>query len=373
MSVIHVVTGAMFGSEGKGHVTAQILTNQQLTDTDHRTLNIRVAGPNAGHTALDKNGTAFPLRTIPVGAAVNHDTTLYLAPGSEIELDVLEYEVAHLREHGHPVNRLIISGEATILEQQHKNTETELDMTGKIGSTGKGIGAARADRIMRTATRFIDHPEALALADKIGAVVLNANDGLRFINEWVNTAKTTIVIEGTQGYGLGLHAGHYPQCTSSDARAIDFLAMAGINPWSQGVEHLAVWLVARVYPIRVAGNSGALKGETSWENLGLPTEKTTVTHKTRRVGEWDPELIRQAAIANGANPQGITNPNTLTSIMVALTMADQKLPEIKNMDHWNQMDAPTFEKLNTLIEEVKKDAGVPVTLITTGPSTALVA
>jgi adenylosuccinate synthase len=215
----------------------------------------------------------------------------------------------------------------------------------------------------------------MALAKEIGAVVLTARESLDFINKWVSAPDSVIVIEGTQGYGLGLHAGHYPTCTSSDARAVDFLAMAGISPWSMGIEYLGIWLVARVYPIRVAGNSGPLKGETSWEKLGLPIEKTTVTHKVRRVGEWDPELIRDAAIANGAEIlEGQTEFRRWqmgTEILVALTMADQKIPAIRGKVDYYDLTNNTTKELDDLLKEVQKDAGVPVAMVTTGPDTAI--
>jgi adenylosuccinate synthase len=136
------------------------------------------------------------------------------------------------------------------------------------------------------------------------------------------TGNGKVLIEGTQGYGLGLHTRFYPQTTSSDCRAIDFLAMAGINPWDVHMNSsfglgLRVWVVARVYPIRVAGNSGPLRGEMSWDALGLPEERTTVTQKVRRVGLFDPDLLAEAVRANGGSPV----------VKVALTMVDQMFPE----------------------------------------------
>ena len=189
MSTIHVVAGAMFGSEGKGHVTAQLIENPEYRNPNDQILNIRVAGPNAGHTVLDEVGNAFPLRTIPVGAAVDHEATLYIAPGSEIELEVLESEVFLLRRHGHPVDKLFISGEATLLEQKHKDTETALDLHAKLGSTGKGIGAARADRIMRSASRIQDNEDALRRLVKLGATILTARQSLDFMAGWLTTSK----------------------------------------------------------------------------------------------------------------------------------------------------------------------------------------
>jgi len=186
--------------------------------------------------------------------------------------------------------------------------------------------------------------------------------------------KALVVIEGTQGYGLGLHAGHYPTCTSSDTRAIDFLAMAGVMPWAPGVDGVSIWLVARVFPIRVAGASGPLKGETTWEELGLPEERTTVTKKIRRVGEWDAELIRDAVVANGGGnfmnvksflPKGF-------EVLVALTMADQKLPALFGHDELNDLDAETHVDLWQLIRDVQEDAGTTVGMVTTSPDKAIV-
>lgn len=375
MSQIHVVTGAMFGSEGKGHITAQLVTNDVYREKWETVLNIRVAGPNAGHTVLDENDVAFPLRTVPVAAAIDHKAVLYIAPGSELELDVLESEVELLRSHGHPVKYLIVSGEATLLEQQHKDTETELSMHEKLGSTGKGIGAARADRIMRSASRVIDSEDAINRIMDLGGEVLDANQSLKFIANWAEDPTANIIIEGTQGYGLGLHAGYYPTCTSSDARAIDFMAMAGIMPWSPGVESVTVWLVARVFPIRVAGQSGPLKGETSWDELGLPEERTTVTQKVRRVGEWDADLIRKAAVANGGATFNTTHKflpgNHVFEVAVALTMVDQKLPSIHNKSTWKELDINETREVEQLIKDVSEDAGVMVGMIATGPKSVI--
>src|SRR5699024_7206253 len=72
-----------------------------------------------------------------------------------------------------------------------------------------------------------------------------------------------VVVEGTQGYWLGLHAGHYPQSTSNNARPIDFLAMAGLNPWEWDFYPIGV---TRTNPIRVAGNSGPLPAKPTGTN-----------------------------------------------------------------------------------------------------------
>ena len=69
-----------------------------------------------------------------------------------------------------------------------------------------------------------------------------------------------------------------------------------------------VTLVLRSYPIRVAGDSGPLPGETNWSEIARRcgttrdlSEFTTVTHNLRRVGEFDPQVVKAAIAANNPN------------------------------------------------------------------------
>jgi adenylosuccinate synthase len=111
-----------------------------------------------------------------------------------------------------------------------------------------------------------------------------------------------VVIEGSQGFGLSLfHGGYYPKATSRDTTAGTFLGEAGLSP--RDVDDIT--LVLRCHPIRVGGDSGPLKGETTWAEIaktaGLPEdyrELTTATQRVRRVGTFDPDLVRRAIDAN---------------------------------------------------------------------------
>ena len=341
-SNISVVVGAQYGSEGKGAIAGH------LASTPGRpTVCVRVGGPNAGHTVIgngpDGPEHAWRLQTVPVAAVTDHQADLVIAAGSEIDPAILDRETQLLEEYGHPVlNRLFIDGQATLLTPEHQQTETDRDLHAKIGSTGKGIGAARADRIMRTATLWRDYSD-------------QAHDTAKFLNDMIH-GGSHIVIEGTQGYGLGLHAGHYPQCTSNNARAIDFLSMAGVSPWQQGVDRLRVYAVARTHPIRVAGNSGPLKGETTWQDLGLDPELTTVTRKVRRVGEWDSELVRQAVELNGGSKD----------VRVCLTMLDHVIPEVA---HYVGPIEGMPDRARKWVHQVEKDTGARVAFVGTGPGT----
>jgi adenylosuccinate synthase len=305
---LQVVVGGQYGSEAKGAVAGYLAAECGTL------VAIRVAGPNAGHSVVDpRSGTKYALRQIPVAAVTNPEAILVIAAGSEIELAVLRAEVEQLENDGIEVtNRLRIDPAATVLTPAHHGQEHDAELTARIGSTGKGIGAARADRIMRTAQTVRDYPEPFTRYGKVTSAV-------GVIERLRHKPRLTVQIEGTQGYGLGLHHPNYPQVTSSDCRAIDFMAMAGVSPWE--FNDLEIWIVYRPYPIRVAGNSGPMYAETTWEELGLPPEYTTVTKKIRRVGHWDEDLARGAYRANGGGSQW-------GPVHLALTMADQMDPNI---------------------------------------------
>lgn len=339
MATITVVAGAQFGSEGKGAICGW-LGERQVDESD---IAIRVAGPNAGHTVYDSEGRVFKFRALPVAAVTSSVCQLHIAAGSEIDPEVLLSEMNQAVEAGHRIDgRLSIHPSATILTPRHREAENLLGLVNTIGSTGKGIGGARADRIMRRADTISALPTFKPYLSEDGPFDLR------------DAGK--VVVEGTQGYGLGLHTRFYPQVTSSDCRAIDFLSMAGISPWAEYVSNLRIILVARVYPIRVAGNSGPLKGETTWERLGLPQEHTTVTNKVRRVGEPDWELVGEAVAANGGG-------DWHANIDLAVTMVDQMFPSCANKTDQLSLDHEVMKYL----AEVEDITECNVRLVGTGP------
>lgn len=379
MGKLTVVVGGQYGSEAKGAVTAWLAK----TNKDEPTAVIRVAGPNAGHTAYDATGRAWALRQVPVGLVANLEAVGIIADGSEVDLPVLLDEIHQLERGGIPVRqRLAISRHVTLLTDEHHDRETGDGISKRIGSTGKGIGAARADRIMRTADTYNTvKAQGLTLEEfyreNYDAATHELLDKLKldfddlFVEGDISTYLREIavmgfhlIIEGTQGYGLGLHRPEYPQVTSSDTRAIDFCAMAGINPWDPGVDEFEVFVVVRAFPIRVAGNSGPLKDETTWEELGLPEEQTTVTKKVRRVGGWDQVLFDQAVAANGGPRR----------VRVAYTMADQEVSELKGLqgNANDLMPSLTETQIGALGKVIEKTRGL-VTYIGTGPNSQVTA
>src|SRR5882724_12243491 len=118
---LQVIVGGQYGSEGKGAIAAYLAAEQDSL------LALRVAGPNAGHTVIGRcppecpdgvppdhavtSGTiagrhlasAHPwrLRHVPVAAVTNPDAQLALAPGSEIDPDVITQEILSLDAAGY--------------------------------------------------------------------------------------------------------------------------------------------------------------------------------------------------------------------------------------------------------------------------------
>lgn len=379
-SKLFVVVGGQYGSEGKGAVAGRICAD---VGSDGRPVaNVRVGGPNAGHTVMGKcppscdgahpearlrSSTPHPwrLRQVPVAAVTNVSAHLVIAAGSEVNPEVLENEVRDLHSAGYSVHdRLVIDRSATVLERDHVYEESDRQLSKQIGSTAKGIGAARASRIWREATTW---GQSSYVSDYQTA------DTAELLRGLLATTSTAVVIEGTQGYGLGLHTDNYPYTTSGDCRAVDFLGQVGISPWmadSNGWSlNPQVVVCLRPYPIRVAGNSGDLNEETTWSELGLPVEYTTVTQKVRRVGHWDSVLAGDAIAANGGPRAGV--------VWVAMTMMDSVDPALagKNGSQrgWDSHDYPRA------VDPYMKSMGMSrlhptahLGYVGTGPDTALV-
>jgi adenylosuccinate synthase len=363
---IQVVVGGQFGSEGKGAVCRWLASQAPAP------ICCRVGGPNAGHTAFDSSGKEWKLQQVPVGAlATAHP--LVIGAGSEIDTNILDREILALEDAGIPVaGRLRIDQGATFMAAEYGRAEMEgrahgeAGLTARIGSTGKGVGAARADRVWRKALTMRDVCSSTQPCWRVwktnSVLMVDVIDTASFMRDQLFLNRT-VQIEGTQGYGLGLHTPYYPFVTSGDCRAVDMLAQAGLSPW--GATELEVWVVFRTHPIRVAGNSGPLKYEIGWDQLpGVEPEITTVTKKQRRIGLWDGELARQALGANGAPsfPRLIYRPSR---IKVAMLFLDYLFSELAGVQDSERVEAVA----GAWILDRERELQHPIHAVGTGPNT----
>lgn len=364
---IHAIVGGQYGSEAKGHVAAQLTMHLRQNATERRDIHlVRVGGSNAGHSAVDATGVTWALRQIPAAAVVDREAWLYIAQGSEIDCDVLFDEIRSLDAAGFDVSsRLIIDASATVVEPHHIEQESGSDINARTGSTQKGIGAARAARLMRQAKTAAQYDR---LRDTLGTMFHSFTDTSQLFRHRHDEGGH-IVIEGTQGYGLGLHTVNYPQTTSGDCRTVDLLAQIGFVPLNPKRNRaIYTWLVFRTYPIRVAGNSGTMMGETSWDELSAATdgyikpERTTVTKKIRRVAEWDSELARAAIAANGGAGE---------HVKMCLMFADYLDPDIAGVSDHDTLCDVIDDQAADWVRAREMELGVPVTMLGTSPSTVV--
>lgn len=329
MTTVTVIMGGQYGSEGKGKIAAYIAPQMALS--------IRTGGPNAGHT-FEHEGVTYKMQTIPC-AFVNPNCLLAIGAGGVIDLEILRREIALVSD---VKERLMIDPQASIITEADVQSETILKKS--IASTGKGVGAAIAKKVLR---------KDVTLARDVEELEPYLRDVSLFANQLADRGAE-ICLEGTQGFWLSLHHGEYPYVTGRDITVGTLCGDAGISP-SLIKDTI---LVVRTYPIRVGGNSGPLSNEISWEEItkrsGCPREIlefTTVTKKVRRVGEFDIGAVKRAVMVNRPT-------------QIALMFVDYL-----NYDNFGVTEEGALtEEATLMITQLEVELGVPITLVGTGPS-----
>lgn len=277
-----IVVGGQYGSEGKGKVVAT------LAGSCAAPLVVRCGGPNSGHT-IEWKLQPLVLRQLPSGAA-HPNALLLIGAGAVIDVPVLLEEANKLDV---PRDRVVIDPRACIVTDDDRLSEQLISK--EIASTGTGTGAALIRRILR-------RPPFSLAAD---SSVLAARFRVECVAPMLHAAHArgeSIIIEGTQGFGLSLlHGREYPYVTARDTTASGFASEVGLAP--RLVDRVV--LVVRTFPIRVGGDSGPLAQEVSWSEVkklgGAPheiPELTSVTRRIRRVALFDAEEVRRAVLYN---------------------------------------------------------------------------
>ncbi len=335
-----VVVGGQYGSEGKGKVSA-FITKQENID-----ICVRCGGPNSGHSFVDENGKNVVLRQLPTGF-VNPRTRLLIPAGALIDPAVLKQEIESLRL---PRERVGIDRKCFIIEEKDREKEQTLRLRQRLSSTLCGVGAAQSRRVLRS--------EDARLARDVSREYPWMSQYLTDVSDEVNTAldgEKKVLIEGTQGFGLSLyHSDHYPKTTSRDTTAAGFLSEVGASPlW---VKEIIV--VFRTFPIRVAGEqAGQLEHEINWDQLQKESnyphqieERTSVTHKIRRVGRFEWE--------NACKALKINKPTR-----IAINGLDYLNVLNRGAQRWDDLtiDAKGF------VERLYKISQIPCSFLGTGP------
>lgn len=331
---VDVLVGLQFGSEGKGKIAA-MLANEYAAS-------VRVGAPNAGHTIIH-DGASYKMRSIPC-AWVNPKCKLYVGPGGLINLDVLGRELKDLVDYN-IMGRLRIDVNAGIVTHEDIRTEEETKMYEGIGSTCEGIGVAMARKLLRRDGGAPTAQNVKELQPFLTSVAAELND-------LVDNGET-ILLEGTQGFGLSLNHAYYPYVTSRDVLASSILSECGLAPSTCR----RVIGVMRTYPIRVHGNSGPMGAEElTWEQVAKESgydaliERTTVTGRVRRVSRINWDMLDAAIDCNRPTE-------------IALMFADYINAEDRGKSQWSELSPKT----QNFVREAESRLGVPITMISTGP------
>jgi len=246
---------------------------------------IRVGGPNSGHTVVDPLRGPIVFRQLPT-SAILPNVHCVLPAGTYLLEELLLREIALADIDS---SRLSIDPRAVLISEGLIDSERHAGLEARIGSTLSGTGAAVVSRCSRDGqTKFAEGSKRLKAF---------VRDTPPLLAKAIDSGKR-VVVEGTQGFGLSvLHSPYYPFATSRDTTASGALSEAGLSPLVVD----EVVLVIRAFPIRVAGNSGPLPHEATWEDLALQAgsehpfrEFTSVTGKLRRVAAFDPSIVRRA-------------------------------------------------------------------------------
>ncbi|MDH7593285.1 MAG: adenylosuccinate synthetase [Methanomicrobiales archaeon] len=320
-----IIVGGFFGDEGKGKIVAHIAMKDRPVIISRGGV-----GPNAGHT-VTVDAHAYGVRMVPSGF-VYPDARLMIGSGVLLDPRVFLREVEALKVK----DRIFVDKRCGVIEAHHIERDRGSDhLSKKIGTTGTGCGPANADRVLRVAKQAKDLPE---LAGYLADVPLEINHAL--------DAGDRVILEGSQGFGISLYFGTYPFVTSKDTSASQVAADNGVGPTR--VDEVIV--VFKAYPTRVGeGPFSTEMAPDMSKTLGIE-EFGTVTHRPRRIGTWDGEMARYAAMINGCTQAAITGIDRVDTACLGKT----KYSELT-------------EKAKRFIDAAEKDIGAPVTLISTGP------
>jgi adenylosuccinate synthase len=334
-----VVVGSQWGDEGKGKIVDWLSSRADVV--------VRFqGGHNAGHT-LVIDGETFKLSLLPSGS-VRPGKLSIIGNGVVIDPWALLQEIEQISQQGVNVtpDTLKIAANATLILPLHgalDRAREEARGSGKIGTTGRGIGPAYEDKVARRAIRVCDladdaelpaHIDQLlshhnALLRGLGAEEIDADDLLTQLREiapkilpfsddvWARLDEARrsgkkILFEGAQGAMLDVDHGTYPFVTSSNTHAAQAAVGSGTGVRSIGY----VLGITKAYTTRVG--SGPFPTEQDNDIGHLIGERGhefgTVTGRRRRCGWFDAVMVRQAVKTGGIDGIALTKLDVLDGI-----------------------------------------------------------
>lgn len=342
MPVLAVI-GCQWGDEGKGKIV-DILSKNADAIARYQ------GGHNAGHTVIIGAEEAggkdeeYILHLLPSGI-IHPGKKCYIGNGMVVDPKALIQEMEELEARGISFDgRLVVSERAHIILPYHHvydQQEEDLKKTKKIGTTGRGIGPAYADKYSRIGIRAVDlldddylanrleealeskklllhkrynHPgfqfqavldELKGYREKIAPYIRNV---FHLISDDI-TQNRKVLIEGAQGMMLDIDHGTYPYVTSSNASIGGACTGLGIPPKAVN----KVLGVIKAYTTRVGEGPfpTELKGEEGVFLREQGKEFGATTGRPRRCGWFDGVVAQFAIGINGITDLALTKLDVL--------------------------------------------------------------
>ena len=409
---VDVLLGLQWGDEGKGKVV-DVLTPR------YDVISRFQGGPNAGHT-LEFEGQKFVLRSIPSGI-FQGDKVNVIGNGVVLDPALFKEEVEALEKSGHPLTeRLRISKKAHLILPTHRLLDKAYETakgTGKIGTTGKGIGPTYTDKVSRNGLRVGDILHNFE--EKYSAAIQRHLDILKHYDleynlpelekEWfagieklkqfefidsevfinsVLKAEKPILAEGAQGTMLDIDFGSYPFVTSSNTVCAGACTGLGVAPRNIG----NVYGIFKAYCTRVG--SGPFPTELLDADGDLMrkngNEFGSVTGRPRRCGWIDLVALKYAIMINGVNRLIMMKSDVLSDFDTIKACVAYKIdgketetfpfdlndgaePVFVELDGWKtdltgiKTEDEFPEELNAYISFLEEELEVPITIVSVGP------
>ncbi len=414
----YAVLGAQWGDEGKGKIVDVLARDAHIV--------ARFAGGNnAGHTVVNDQGK-FSFHLIPCGVFWPEALNV-IGNGVVVDPDVLLKEIDDLKSRGIDIShRIVVSERAHLIMPYHVVLDELAEKargSARIGTTGKGIGPAYADKAARTGLRAADLLDIEALIPRLenilqytNAVITKVHGGepLSFdevfdkCRDWsvrlaqyigpaekiINQALSAgenVLLEGAQGVLLDLDHGTYPFVTSSNPTIGGASVGVGVSP-----RHIVgITGVFKAYTTRVG--TGPLPTElndSTGETIrNLAQEFGTTTGRPRRVGWFDAVAAKYSTLINGYTSAVLTRLDVLDGFKTVkictqyinedgdvtddfpggVAALEKARPVFEEMQGWDRPTASVrrYEDLpraaRDYVERIQELIGCPIDVISTGP------
>lgn len=335
------ILGAMWGDEGKGHITHHLSKKYDWV--------IRFnGGANAGHT-IYRDGKKYVHNLLPSVDFRVPQVKSYLGAGMVIDLEKLVQEVYEADDAFPGVGkRIYVDKNAFIVESKHKAEDKAKNA--HIGSTNRGIGPAYMSKVGREGVRIGDLFAAGSDPYYGDFMYQLVGRGVNFVNLLQvrdEMSRGNLLYEGAQGVLLDINHGIYPYVSCSDC------TVGGI--YSSGF-HFApptkVYGVAKCYTTKVGEGPfpTELQGDEAEELRKRGNEYGATTGRPRRVGWLDLPALEYACKVSGITDLILTKFDILMGMeKVPLCILYDKppkspsaffdvTPQYVTMKGWNTVD-----------------------------------